>query len=123
MLMACSGLSGQSKNRRSVPPQNITIDKAEFNRLINLSKGTSVASENKYLNKAKVLANTSNGDMKYIRLKLAAFPQSYLSIQVNGEFSTQVFILSDNHKLSYRGQINEREVLLTKCREDEIVSE
>ena len=67
--------------------------------------------------------NTKNGDMQLLRIRLNYFPKALLMVQVNGEYSTQVYITSSSKTLSYKGKIEKDRVLLTKCNRDEIVSE
>lgn len=67
--------------------------------------------------------NTLNGDIRFLRIKLDYFKNAFLMIQVNGEYSTQVFILSEDKSVFYKGTIGEKAVVMTKCSEDDIVSE
>jgi hypothetical protein len=46
-----------------------------------------------------------------------------MMVQVNGEYSTQIFILSDDKTIAYKGKIEREQVTLTKCRRDDILQE
>ena len=105
-------------------PETFTITKTDFNNLFTKQVNEKVtASKNKYLDNSSVLMNTLNGDMKFMKIKLGYFKNSFLMIQVNGVYSTQIFILSDDKSVFYKGSINNGLVTMTKCDEDEIVSE
>jgi hypothetical protein len=105
-------------------PKTFNISKSEFDGLFNMKTGEKVRSaDNVYLNKATLLMNSRNGDIRFLRLKLNYFRNAYLIIQVNGEYSTQIFILSDDKSVFYKGAINGDIVVMTKCSEDDIVSE
>ena len=105
-------------------PASFTISKGDFDALFQIkAKQQIVSKENKYLDKSVMFVNTKNGDTKFMKIKLTYFPKAYLMIQVNGGFSTQVFILSDDKSVFYKGQLEKNNYLLNKCSEDEIVSE
>ena len=105
-------------------PETFTITKTDFNNLFTKQVNEKVtASKNKYLDNSSVLMNTLNGDMKFMKIKLGYFKNSFLMIQVNGVYSTQIFILSDDKSVFYKGSISNGLVTMTKCDEDEIVSE
>lgn len=104
-------------------PESFTISKAELQELLARRDKAPVKSSNKYLNQGIVLKNVTNGDMQFVRVKLKYFSTACLTVQVNGVYSTQVFILSDNKSVFYKGKIEKGNVLMTKCAEDEIVSE
>ncbi len=78
---------------------------------------------NKYLDGGIIMANTKNGDMQYLKLKLAYFRKAFLNIQVNGTNSTQVFITSDDKSIFYKGTLEKENAVMIKCSEDEIISE
>lgn len=113
-----------SKQTASKQPANFIISKSEFDQLF--TKKTNdvlVTKNNKYLDKSTVLMNTVNGDTKFLKIKLNYFPKSFLMVQVNGAYSTQVFILSDDKSVFYKGRLDKGMVTMTKCNEDDIVSE
>lgn len=78
---------------------------------------------NPFIHHSKVEMNTLNGDMRFLRLRSAYFPGSLLTIQVNGAYSTQVFVISDPGGIYYRGTANPDGVKMEKCEKDDIVVE
>lgn len=105
-------------------PELFTISKSDFDNLFaKKEKAVLKTKDNKYLDKSVVLKNVLNGDMKFLRLKLNYFTNAFLSVQVNGTASTQVFLLSTDKSVSYKGKMDNGSVIMTKCEEDEIVSE
>jgi len=117
------------KTKSSTPsqklyPASFKITKAEFENLISRKVKDEVKlRNNKFIANSTVLLNVLNGDTKFIRLKLSYFNSAYLTIQINGAYSTQVFILSDDKSVFYKGQPQNGGFLMTKCNEDDIVSE
>lgn len=127
-LLVFSGLNAQSKKtlskKTSRYPENFSISKSDFDKLFTLSKNQLLNfSNNKYIDKSVLELNTQNGDMQLLRIKLNYFPKAVLMVLVNGVYSTQVYITSSDKSLSYKGKIEQEQVLLTKCNRDEIVSE
>lgn len=124
LICGFSAKAQSSKTAKKQYPESFTISKAEFDNLF-LKKEKEVVKNksNKYLDKSVVLKNVLNGDMKFLRLKLSYFTNAFMSIQVNGTASTQVFVLSTDKSVSYKGKMNNGSVVMTKCEEDEIVSE
>lgn len=113
-----------TKNKVTKYPQSFSIQKNEFNNLFSYKANeVLVEKQNKYLNNSILLMNTKNGDMKFLKIKLNYFKNSFLLVQVNGEFSTQIFIMSDDKSIFYKGKMESEKIVLTKCTEDEIVSE
>lgn len=105
-------------------PASFIISKADFDQLFTKKNNDLVLTKtNKYLDKSTVLMNTLNGDTKFLKMKLSYFAKAYLMVQINGEYSTQVFILSDDKSVFYKGRIDKGIVTMTKCNEDDIVSE
>lgn len=105
-------------------PASFIISKADFDQLFTKKNSDLVLTKtNKYLDKSTVLMNTLNGDTKFLKMKLSYFAKAYLMVQINGEYSTQVFILSDDKSVFYKGRIDKGIVTMTKCNEDDIVSE
>lgn len=137
ILFFCTGVNAQSKKAaaKTTPktvakkvtvnyPETFTIAKADFDSFFNYRvNGVIKTPSNQYTDKAVLLLNSKNGDMQLLRLKLSYFPKSYLMIQVNGVHSTQVFLMSDDKSAFYKGKVNKEKVTLTKCKEEEIVSE
>lgn len=105
-------------------PATFAISKTDFENLFSKKiKETLSLKSNKYLDKSSILMNTLNGDTKFMKIKLNYFQNAYLMIQVNGEYSTQIFILSDDKSVFYKGSVESGEVVMKKCNEDDIVSE
>lgn len=109
---------------RQKNPESFTFSASLFNKLVNLPV-KSVISEpsNKYLHKSTLLLNTKTGDMQLIKVKLAYFSKAYLMIQFSGTNSTQIFIVSDNKSVFYKGKQDKDVIIMTKCKEDDIVTE
>ncbi|MCC6372223.1 MAG: hypothetical protein IT236_14560 [Bacteroidia bacterium] len=124
-----SGVNAQNKKRStkkntSTYPQSFTISKAEFDAIMATEVNAAISMpDNKYVDKSKVIIHTHNGDMQFVKVNLNYFPKSGLMIQVNGEYSTQIFLLSDDKTLSYKARVDKELITLTKCTRDEIVSE
>ncbi len=105
-------------------PSSFTITKAELERVFALKVKEVVTNpNNKYIDKAQVLMNTKNGDILFLKAKLSYFPKSSLLVQVNGVYTTQVFIMSEDKSIFYKGKQDKDKFILSKCSEDEIVSE
>jgi hypothetical protein len=105
-------------------PTTFTIAKNDFDNLFLYKANEPVASKtNKYLDKAALLKNSSNGDMKFLKLKLDYFKHAFMLVQVNGTYSTQVFIMSDDKSVFYKGHFEKNVLIMSKCSEDDIVSE
>jgi hypothetical protein len=105
-------------------PKSFTISKTVFDQLFFLKTGDQLLNKtNKYLQGASLLMNTTNGDMKFLRLKLRYFENAFLMIQVNGTASTQVFIQSEDKSVFYKGRFDKETLVMDKCQENEILSE
>lgn len=105
-------------------PATFRISKEDFDKLFSKKQKEDLElRHNKYLDKSSVLMNTVNGDTKFMKIRLSYFAHAYLMIQVNGIYSTQVFILSDDKSVFYKGQVEANSIVMTKCNEDDIVSE
>ena len=125
-LMSQAQSKNKSSNKITYPdyPETFTIAKSDFDGLFTKKANTILdLSTNKYLDKSSIEMNTLNGDIKFIRLKLNYLSNSYLLVQVNGVYSTQVFVMSKDKSVFYKGKIEKDLVVMTKCAEDEIVSE
>lgn len=105
-------------------PATFTINTTDFEKLFSYKINEVVASKtNAFIDKAVLLMSTKNGDMKFLKLKLAYFKNAFLLVQVNGSYSTQVFVMSDDKSVFYKGHFEKNNVMMLKCSEDEIVSE
>jgi len=106
-------------------PVSFTISKTTFDRLFSFKEDALIDEKtNKYLDQSLLVLNTLNGDMKFLKLKLKYFDNAFLVIQVNGAFTTQIFIMSDDKSVFYKGSFgNNNNIVMTKCYEDDIVSE
>jgi hypothetical protein len=127
ITMPAEAQKSRSKNTKKTSqkyPASFTIDKTMFSSLFNYKVGDTVTLKtNPYINKSQMLMNSRNGDIKFLRFKLSYFKNAYLLVQENGEYSTQVFIMSDDKSVFYKGSVGPDKVVMTKCSEDEIVSE
>src|SRR5689334_23282059 len=80
--------------KSSKAPEKFTISQQELSAL--LSAGTEKQLSfpaNPYLDKALPIKNVRTGDMQFVRVKLSHFKNAYLNVQVNGIYTTQVFLL------------------------------
>lgn len=120
----CAAQFPSGKNAAKSYPEKFTIKEHELKALFSYRPGEKVSKRtNKFLAKGIVLANTRNGDVRFLRLKLVSFQNAYLNVQINGTFSTQVFIVSDDKSVFYKGKMEKSNWIMTKCDEDEIISE
>jgi hypothetical protein len=105
-------------------PQNFTISDKELTVLLSARPETAVSFPgNPFLDKAVSVKNVRNGDMQFVRLKLSYFRNAYLNIQVNGVYTTQAFILSDEGSAFYKGEVKDGQLSMEKCSKDDIVVE
>lgn len=132
LFLMSPGLDVHAQKSKVIPvtqtlkkyPDSFTIAKSEFDNLFSKkAKETVTSKTNKYLDKSSVLMNTVNGDTKFLKIKLTYFQNAFLVTQVNGEYSTQVFVLSDDKSVFYKGHMDKGLIIMTKCNEDDIVSE
>jgi hypothetical protein len=122
-MFAQSAKASHSRARQS-NPSSFVISKAEFEELLGMKVAQIVtAKENKYLNGSTLLMNSLNGDIRFLKIKLSYFRNAYLLVQVNGEYSTQVFVMSEDKSVFYKGRTDNGNVIMQKCNEDDIVSE
>jgi hypothetical protein len=122
-MFAQSAKASPSKVRQS-NPSSFMISKAEFEELLGMKVAERVNTrENKYLNGSVLLMNSLNGDIRFLKIKLSFFRNAYLLVQVNGEYSTQVFVMSEDKSVFYKGRMDNGNVMMQKCNEDDIVSE
>jgi len=123
-LQAQSPASGRAPEKTKKHPSTFTISKADIDKLFSFKAGEMLVSKkNKYLNRSVVVTNIQNGDTKFLRVQLSYFSSAFLSVQVNGSVSTQVFILSEDKSVSYKGKADGKNYLMSKCDQDEIISE
>jgi hypothetical protein len=116
--------SNQVRANSNRYPKSFVITKTVFDQLFFLKTGDQLLNKtNKYLQGASLLMNTTNGDMKFLRLKLRYFENAFLMIQVNGTASTQAFIQSDDKSVFYKGRFDKETLVMDKCQENEILSE
>ncbi len=105
-------------------PETFTLRQRQIDQIFTHKPGARLSAfTSKYLAKGVVLANTKNGDTKYARVQLPYFNGAFLNVQVNGVYSTQVFILSSDKSVFYRTRKENGFFTFIKCSEDEIVSE
>lgn len=115
--------TNQSKKTKNYP-NSFTISKIDLEKIKSEKLNASLKfPSNTYLDKSVLQMNSKNGDMHFIKLKLAYFTKSYLMIQENGTTSTILFIMSDDKSVFYKGKIEKEIVTFKKCSEDDIVSE
>lgn len=116
LAIAISAQSGQ--------PQQFTIEKQLFGQLLEMPAGSEIsAPANQYLDGSTVELNTLNGDMHFVRVRLKYFTGSYLLVQVNGIYTTQVFVMGKDSPVHYKGTITDGAVVMEKCSKDDIVNE
>jgi hypothetical protein len=105
-------------------PASFLISKSDLNALLGLKVHEVIKNKNnRFLDGGIIMANTKNGDMQFVKVRLSYFRKAFLNIQVNGTDSTQVFILSEDKSVSYKGSIETENIVMLKCDEDEIISE
>lgn len=128
-LAGCLNVTAQPASKKNsaidkLYPGSFVITKSDYDQLFQLKVNDVVPSRSgKYISGSTMLLNTKNGDMKFLKLKLNYFKNALLVIQVNGSATTQVFILSDDKSIFYKGRFEKNNLLMNKCLEDEIVSE
>ena len=114
---------GKATHNKSYPA-TFTINKAEFDNLFTYKNNEVITEKtNQYLEGSVLLMNTLNGDMRFLKLKLDYFKNGFMLVQVNGVYSTQVFIMTDDKSVFYKGKFEKGNLIMSKCSEDEIVSE
>jgi hypothetical protein len=121
-----SAFSQNSKTQRTGQdyPSSFLISKTEMQEIIAMKVHSVIdKKKNRYLDGSIVMNNTRNGDMQFVKVRLAFFRKAFLNVQVNGKDSTQVFITSDDKSVFYKGSLEKENWVMLKCEEDEIVSE
>lgn len=123
MLAQKSTKKTQTKSVK-VYPESFSMSLSLYDKLFSLPvKSVISAPDNKYLDKAVLMLSSKNGDMQLLNLKLAYFATANLMIQVSGTQSTQIFILSDNNAVFYKGVKTKDGIRFSKCSKDDIVNE
>mgnify|MGYP006927912742 CR=1 FL=1 len=127
-LLLATVLQGQTKKTKpavvSANPVIFTIEQTEFESLFNYKSGEVIrCQKNKYIDKSVMELNTRNGNMQLLRIKSAYFAKSLLMVQVSGQLSVQVFIVSTDKKTFYRGKTERGKVTMSRCKEEDIVTE
>ena len=123
-LVAQNKKTKSAKRPADIYPASFVITKEELGKLLSLKNNESlVYPANKYIDKSLILMSTKNGDMKFLKAKLNFFANSSLLVQVNGEYTTQIFIMSKDKSVFYKAKADRDKFILNKCTEDEIVSE
>jgi len=130
MIMSLEAPLAAQEKKQAAPqqvqsyPERFSISQQDLQTLFQTKTGTrSTFKENRYLNNGSMELNTLNGDMHFLNYKLSFFKNARLIVQKNGEYTTQVFVTSDDKSVFYKGTFNAGQVTLVKCEEDEIVSE
>lgn len=130
LLLLMLALFSQAQTKKSKTtqvspkPESFVIERGDFEKLFNYKAGEVIRSQtNKYLDKSLMELNTQNGDMQLLRIKPAYFSKSLLMVQVSGQQSIQVFIISTDKKTFYRGKSDKGRVTMSRCKEEDIVTE
>lgn len=124
-----SSASGQTHKQvkpaaATVYPSSFKISRQDFDHLFLYHVKDVVKSKaNKHLDKAVLMTKSETGDMKFMKFRLSYFKGADLMIQVNGSYSIQVFIFSDNSAVFYKGRFEKNDLIMEKCRKDDIISE
>lgn len=119
-----SAEGGKSATAKNSYPESFRISTTELAQVVAKKEKEMLALPgNPYLNQALVLRAVANGDMHFTRLQLAYFKGGYLHVQVNGTASTQIFLFSEDKRFFYKSSPLPDGYLLSRCAEDEIVSE
>jgi hypothetical protein len=128
MFLACflghTQNASTGKITNNTYPETFNIPKSDVQKLLEASVNTRLSFQNNpYLNQSTVQLNTLNGDMHFVKIQLSYFSNSYLMLQVNGSYSTIVFILSEDKSVFYKGKMDPDQITMRKCAKDDIVSE
>lgn len=128
LMITCLDANAQNAKSKTVQsktyPATFTVDKILFDNLFTYKNNEVIPEKtNKFLKGSVLLMNTLNGDMRFLKLKLDYFKNGFMLVQVNGIYSTQVFIMTDDKSVFYKGKFEKGNLIMSKCSEDEIVSE
>lgn len=104
-------------------PEKFVIEEKEFERLLSSSKNSTFKTKNVYLNNSFISLNTKIGDNTQLKVKLSYFKKAYLIIQINGNDSRQIFIVSDDNSVFYSGEFKENKIIMTQCKKDDLFVE
>ncbi len=124
LVLLFSNFTHAQTNRNSKKyPASFEITNSMFDKLFTLKQGSKVSGRNKCLKGSVVETNSSAGDNKQLKLKLSYFMNASMIIQVNGKDTKQIFILSSDDSVFYKGIFKEQKIIMTKCEKDDILSE
>lgn len=124
VFASVQSVSAQTKKTQSKNPSSFIIDKLSLDQLFT-SKVNDVVKDknNKYMNGAKVLINSSYKENKQLKLKLSYFKNAELLVQINGKDSKIIYISSNDNSVFYNGKETEKGFTMTLCQKDDVVSE
>ncbi|MBX3163917.1 MAG: hypothetical protein KF900_05510 [Bacteroidetes bacterium] len=126
LMLAAFGCHAQNTKTGTIKnevPETFTISKNDINSLLSHKADDVIANNNKYLDKAQVQVVSTSGDMTSMRLKMDYIANAFLFVQVNGAFSTQVFVTTSDKSVFYKSEEKNGNFVLTKCDEEDIISE
>jgi hypothetical protein len=129
MVFVTGAFQAQNKKKSSAlaereQPSSFMISMEDFDNLLKETENSVIKNKgNKYLDGAIVTTSTTNGDMRYMKIRLAYFRNAHLNIQINGTDSRQAFILSDDKSLAYKGRFETANLVMVKTEADAIISE
>jgi hypothetical protein len=110
--------------QKSAAPEKFSISDKEILTILSTKAENKLSMPaNPYINNALAVRNVRTGDIHYVRLKLVYFKDAYLTVQENGKYTTQVFVMSESGAVFYKGELKEGVVSMEKCSKDDIVVE
>lgn len=105
-------------------PTSFTIELKELDQLFSSKANKTFRSRsNVYLNKSVVLINSSYKENKQLKLKLSFFKNAELYVQINGNDSKIIYILSSDDSVFYNSKIENNQIVLTQCKKDDILTD
>lgn len=105
-------------------PTSFTIELKELDQLFaSKANKTFRSRSNVYLNKSVVLINSSYKENKQLKLKLSFFKNAELYVQINGNDSKIIYILSSDDSVFYNSKIENNQIVLTQCKKDDILTD
>lgn len=123
-VFGCRAQNLKSADTKKGIPETFVISKNDINNLLSHNAEDVITdSKNQYINNSQVQMVSASGDMKSMRVKMSYFSNANLFIQVNGSFSTQVFVMSEDKSFFYTGVEKDDNYVMTKCTEEDIISE
>lgn len=120
LAFSISGKAQAKRNNGNKPPESFEISNAEFDKLLNSKQGTRYKSKNIILNKAQLSLNNKVIENQQVKLKLSYLKNAHLIIQLNGNDSKLIFIISDDDSVFYNGTFSEKNITMTKCQKDDL---